>query len=126
MPSDQNVVAASVDADLIIDAIKAEAVKYFAAKVLAEVVKWGSFFSIGFVQTVAAFIIETVLKIAIEKTELGIYVVYADERASAQARKYERAKHEQSKLPDNASDEEKAAARQRVIDAARDLIRWTR
>lgn len=126
MQFDSEKVIASVDADLIIDAIKAEAVKYFAAKVLSEVVKWGGFFSVGFVQTIAAFIIETVLKIAIEKTELGIYVVYADERASAQARKYERAKQDQSKLPTDASDEEKAAARQRVIDAARDLIRWTR
>jgi len=125
LPSKADVLITTGFADEVINALKAEAVKYFAAKVLAEVISWGGIFSVGFVQTVALSLIEVVLRIAMEKTELGLYVIYANEKAEKQARDYARAKHDQLKLPSDATEAEKQAARQRVIDAARDLLRWS-
>lgn len=115
-----------MDADGVIDAVRSAAIEYFSKVVLQHVLAWGGFFSWTIVQTVTGLIVRKVIEIAILKTELGIYVLYANERADRQAREYEEARQAESKLPADASEIEKAEARKRVIDSARDLIRWTR
>ncbi len=116
----------TVDADGVIDAVRSAAIEYFSKVVLQHVLAWGGFFSWTIVQTVTGLIVRKVIEIAILKTELGIYVLYANERADRQAREYEEARQAESKLPPDASEIERAEARKRVIDTARDLVRWTR
>lgn len=117
---------AALDADEIIEQIRKEAIRYFSEKVLTLVLAWGGMFKYVIVQKLAAFVIQKIMEVAIRETELGIYVIYANEKAEAQAREYENARRQLNQLPSNASQSDRDAARRRVVDAARDLIRLNR
>lgn len=117
---------AALDADEIIEQIRKEAIRYFSEKVLTIVLAWGGMFQYAIVQRLASFIIQKIMEVAIRETELGIYVIYANEKAEAQAREYENARNEFNRLPANTPQSDRDAARRRVVDAARDLIRLNR
>ena len=114
-----------MSADSVINLIKNTLAKAGSKAVMQHLVSQASFFSWPIVNPIIGFFVGYVVEILLEKTELGSFFIYADIITAKQASDFEKQAQKNKEIQENGTPEEKAKSEQELIDAARNLIKYS-
>ena len=108
---------------ILTDAAKSLLISQLKKQIMAGLVKRLAFFAMPIVNPVMTFVIGWVLEIALEKTVLGLNLLWIEIENEREKKAYEDAFEDLKKLPEDPDPEELERQRRKFEDAARDLIR---
>lgn len=107
--------------DDAINAFKEAIIKVASTEIMALIIGAAPFFAWPVINQVTSFIVNQIVSLLINKTEVGIYFIRTDILTTGQASTYLKA---QEDLQGAKTDDEKKVAELAVINAARDLIKF--
>ena len=105
--------------------MKSAALSAGAKGVMTYLASQSSFFTLPIVNPIVSFIVQTVIRIALEKGEMGAFFFYIDMRTSAQGRAFEQAAIRNREAQQKGTNEEKRIAESNLIQSFRALARFT-
>lgn len=107
-----------------LEQLKDAAIKLAVSETLGMLVKELPFFGWAIIRPITGMVIAVVLEIAIKKTALGIKFLKIDAANAADAAKFEQVAsiNQQRQADPHASDAQKKASENEVIEAARKLL----
>lgn len=99
----------------LVDQFKSSLVRIGTDGVMTYLTAQIPFFSLPIVRYFTKIIVENIISIVVNYTELGVYFIHIDLKTAAQAKDFEQAAKLNKEAPS-------AESRQKLIDAARKLI----
>lgn len=114
-----------MDRNQYAEIIKSAALTAGSRSVMAYLTSLSGFFALPIINPIAGFIVDSVIRIAIEKGELAAFFYYVDMRTSKQGREFVDAALRNKLAQQKGTDEEKKLAEKALIDKFRALAKFT-